>query len=150
LRKVGRNENCPCGSGKKYKNCCLKKKEAQDLESSHKNVVSDELSNEKREPAQLGGLSAQIQNIFGRGCHQLERNEYELAAKSFTSVLRIDQNHYQALTGLGRCLLELGRQEEARRCFQKALEIKPDYAQARLNLDFIPQSTRHPQTKQSL
>ena len=21
-RKVGRNEPCPCGSGKKYKNCC--------------------------------------------------------------------------------------------------------------------------------
>ena len=24
-RKIGRNEPCPCGSGKKYKNCCLKK-----------------------------------------------------------------------------------------------------------------------------
>ncbi len=23
--KVGRNENCPCGTGKKYKNCCLDK-----------------------------------------------------------------------------------------------------------------------------
>ena len=23
--KVGRNEPCPCGSGKKYKNCCLNK-----------------------------------------------------------------------------------------------------------------------------
>ena len=22
-RKVGRNELCPCGSGKKYKNCCM-------------------------------------------------------------------------------------------------------------------------------
>ncbi len=25
-RKIGRNEPCPCGSGKKYKRCCLKKK----------------------------------------------------------------------------------------------------------------------------
>ena len=23
-RKIGRNEQCPCGSGKKYKNCCIK------------------------------------------------------------------------------------------------------------------------------
>jgi uncharacterized protein YecA (UPF0149 family) len=23
-KKVGRNEKCPCGSGKKYKKCCLK------------------------------------------------------------------------------------------------------------------------------
>lgn len=22
--KIGRNEKCPCGSGKKYKHCCLK------------------------------------------------------------------------------------------------------------------------------
>ena len=25
LKKIGRNKPCPCGSGKKYKNCCLKK-----------------------------------------------------------------------------------------------------------------------------
>ncbi len=24
-RKIGRNETCPCGSGKKYKRCCMKK-----------------------------------------------------------------------------------------------------------------------------
>ena len=23
--KIGRNELCPCGSGKKYKKCCIKK-----------------------------------------------------------------------------------------------------------------------------
>lgn len=22
-KKIGRNDNCSCGSGKKYKNCCL-------------------------------------------------------------------------------------------------------------------------------
>jgi hypothetical protein len=22
-KKIGRNESCPCGSGKKYKQCCL-------------------------------------------------------------------------------------------------------------------------------
>lgn len=28
LAKVGRNDPCPCGSGKKYKHCCLRNKEA--------------------------------------------------------------------------------------------------------------------------
>ncbi|MDI7259659.1 MAG: preprotein translocase subunit SecA [Thermodesulfobacteriota bacterium] len=28
-RKVGRNDPCPCGSGKKYKRCCLPKEEAR-------------------------------------------------------------------------------------------------------------------------
>ncbi len=28
LLKVGRNDPCPCGSGEKYKNCCIQKGEA--------------------------------------------------------------------------------------------------------------------------
>lgn len=24
-KKIGRNEPCPCGSGKKFKNCCMRK-----------------------------------------------------------------------------------------------------------------------------
>ncbi len=26
-KEVGRNDPCPCGSGKKYKQCCMKKNE---------------------------------------------------------------------------------------------------------------------------
>lgn len=29
--KIGRNEPCPCGSGKKYKKCCLNKTDEQRL-----------------------------------------------------------------------------------------------------------------------
>jgi uncharacterized protein YchJ len=29
--KVGRNEPCPCGSGKKFKKCCLNKRQAGGL-----------------------------------------------------------------------------------------------------------------------
>lgn len=32
-QKVGRNEPCPCGSGKKYKQCCLKETQGQALPS---------------------------------------------------------------------------------------------------------------------
>ena len=28
MAKIGRNEPCPCGSGKKYKHCCLQQQEA--------------------------------------------------------------------------------------------------------------------------
>jgi len=28
MAKIGRNERCPCGSGKKYKHCCLQEDEA--------------------------------------------------------------------------------------------------------------------------
>ena len=32
-RPVGRNEPCPCGSGRKYKHCCLDKDEAKAREA---------------------------------------------------------------------------------------------------------------------
>lgn len=31
MAKVGRNDRCPCGSGKKYKKCCLAANEAAEL-----------------------------------------------------------------------------------------------------------------------
>ena len=34
MNKVGRNESCPCGSGKKYKHCCLGKEPPQRVVSA--------------------------------------------------------------------------------------------------------------------
>lgn len=33
MKKVGRNDPCPCGSGKKYKKCCEKKSAMQKRET---------------------------------------------------------------------------------------------------------------------
>ncbi len=38
MRKIGRNDPCPCGSGKKYKRCCLEKDEANRVTP----IVSDD------------------------------------------------------------------------------------------------------------
>lgn len=34
MAKPGRNDHCPCGSGKKYKKCCLAKDEAAEREAA--------------------------------------------------------------------------------------------------------------------
>ena len=36
--KIGRNDMCPCGSGKKYKNCCMKTGEYEGLEEFKKQM----------------------------------------------------------------------------------------------------------------
>jgi len=44
--KIGRNDPCPCGSGKKYKKCCLIKEEKRQAESLTRHILmrrSDEL-----------------------------------------------------------------------------------------------------------
>ena len=34
--KVGRNDPCPCGSGKKYKNCCMQKQQPRTIYGGRK------------------------------------------------------------------------------------------------------------------
>lgn len=131
LNKVGRNDLCPCGSGKKYKKCCMAKNEASEAEPDVSQEPPAEQPGRHFPPAR----AAEIENVFKRAMNQLDRNEFEQAAKTFRSALRLDPKNYKALTGMGRCLKELGRRDEARQCFQKALEINPGYAQARLNLE---------------
>ena len=90
---------------------------------------------ERTERHHSGPRAAEIENVYHRAVNYLEKNEFDRAARAFRSVLLLDPAHYKALTGLGRCLAEIGMYEEARKCFKKALEIKPDYAQARINLE---------------
>jgi tetratricopeptide (TPR) repeat protein len=59
--KLGRNSPCPCGSGKKYKKCCLNKDEANRLaenRSGHVDEVDilDELSNRVPDLVRAGRL----------------------------------------------------------------------------------------------
>lgn len=35
-QKIGRNDPCPCGSGKKYKSCCQQKKASSLKQRNHK------------------------------------------------------------------------------------------------------------------
>jgi hypothetical protein len=40
MRKIGRNESCHCGSGQKYKRCCLEEDCEQALEQSRKRFIN--------------------------------------------------------------------------------------------------------------
>ena len=48
MGKIGRNDTCPCGSGKKYKKCCLNSHQGNDkiIQGYRKDVIAlDNLSN---------------------------------------------------------------------------------------------------------
>ncbi len=113
----------------------MRKDEEQAAASHAETDTSQTPSDEHIERRYPPARAAEIENAFQRAINHLDRNDFDQAARAFRSVLRLDPKHYKALTGLGRCLVELGMPEEARKCFEKALEINPDYAQARVNLE---------------
>ena len=57
--KIGRNEPCPCGSGKKYKKCCLSKHE-----EIKKSIPADQLKEIEERQKQRERLEKEIQKGF--------------------------------------------------------------------------------------
>ena len=41
MKKIGRNDPCPCGSGKKYKHCCLGRSNETDRNSINQQVMKE-------------------------------------------------------------------------------------------------------------
>jgi len=48
---VGRNEACPCGSGRKYKKCCLGQKASVAFTPAHREAALDKLAEFSLRPA---------------------------------------------------------------------------------------------------
>jgi hypothetical protein len=50
VSKIGRNDPCPCGSGRKYKKCCLEKDEAAAREAARPEPTRSETRTQRDEP----------------------------------------------------------------------------------------------------
>lgn len=84
MAKIGRNEKCPCGSGRKYKNCCMAK-------DSAKVIIKSELDRYQVAEKQLGTLivnyarseqnetdfEAAIEKFFGGELSEIDINNTE-------------------------------------------------------------------------
>lgn len=80
--KIGRNDPCPCGSGKKYKQCCLskqypalpgKRKFKATLISSKAPAVVEEST---EQPPVIPEGPDLIQRAYGNMLHNLTEDEY--------------------------------------------------------------------------
>ncbi|MFO7840323.1 MAG: SEC-C metal-binding domain-containing protein [Desulfosalsimonadaceae bacterium] len=74
--KIGRNDPCPCGSGKKYKKCCLGK---QELEAT--NVVQSDFGRQKlrrTEGELIARLKDYARELFGEGWIEEAWDEFVL------------------------------------------------------------------------
>jgi len=144
-RKIGRNEACPCGSGKKYKKCC------QQTEKQANHPVLSPLVIKKLQSAiglhQQGELSAaksiyeevlEIDSINADALHYLGLIYYQ-TGDSQTAVTFISKAIHLTPTSLMHCnlgaaLQAQGRHNLAIEHYQTAITLQPDYAEAYNNL----------------
>ena len=80
MATIGRNDPCPCGSGKKYKKCCEAKEQAAEfaaLEKRHAQALKAAESAKKTEAAKPGGPPANPAKPAGpRGLPEHRRNVF--------------------------------------------------------------------------
>ena len=107
--KPGRNDPCPCGSGRKYKACCL-------------------------HAAAAAGAAAGARRHYADGTSLLGRGRMEEAVTSFRRALSLQPDFFEALVDLGNALNQLRRPQEALGCFRRALALRPGIVPLRMNI----------------
>lgn len=84
-KKVGRNDPCPCGSGKKYKNCCMKKEQEQTAAKytpSGKRKFKAKVLKVEDKSLDVFGRSATIQQAPGKS-DTLEKLKFRMTQSDF-------------------------------------------------------------------
>jgi protein O-GlcNAc transferase len=144
---TGRNDPCPCGSGKKYKKCCQQKTEAAAPRATLSAATpspaecnqlaslfhSGELARvESRARILLAQYpeSGFVWNVLGASLGMQGKDS--LAA--FQKAVRYLPRDADAQSNLGNALANHGRYEEAEEWYRRALAIKPTFASAYVNL----------------
>ena len=64
-----------------------------------------------------------VELLVGLGYARLARDEFAWARRAFADALGVDDEHEDALAGLGEVLLKFGRRDEALATFRRTLEL---------------------------
>ena len=110
MPKIGRNDPCPCASGKKYKHCCLDKDRAADLSAAVRQRVA------LQESQALDVASNAVVDLVHGG--RLE--EAEQAAREL--LVRYPEVH-DGYDRLGMVHEARGQFREAADCYRKVIEF---------------------------
>ena len=149
MARPGRNDRCPCGSGKKYKACCLPRDEAAERDR----LAAEQAGREARAEARREALREERDAIaadFAASADLRDLDETVDAALRFveegkleeleTAARHILDRHPDIPDGwefLGHVHDKRGENEEAVACYRRVLEIvgrAPD--------DFDPEYTQ--------
>lgn len=142
--KIGRNEPCFCGSGKKFKKCCGKASPAQpkpdhDISASLETAWSLCLAGRFNQAENIYKDILEVEPENTVALHYLgviayQRGNSDSALKLFEKAIAINPLEPSIHNDLGNLLYKTKRLTEAADSYKKALTLNPGFAQAHYNL----------------
>jgi tetratricopeptide (TPR) repeat protein len=115
--RVGRNDPCPCGSGKKYKHCCQAKQSAS-------------ASPAGANPRPPQAIKQRLRELFLAAKEHWDAGRLADAIPLFREIARLDPNSPQAHHDHGIANLRCGRLEEATDSLKRAVDLRPGFESA--------------------
>src|SRR5271155_3117590 len=149
MKKIGRNDPCPCGSGKQYKKCCIQSEGVQATggQSIPATIHTAMMHHQSGRLPQAEACCRQILkmtpnhpdalHLLGLIAYQVGKNE--IAAELINRAINIKSSNSDYHLNLGNALQAQGKLEEAVAAYHKALWIEPDFADAHNNLGTVLQ-----------
>ena len=93
-KNIGRNDPCPCGSGKKFKQCC------QNKENNNSEATKNR-------------LLESIPDLFAKALSAVDKADTDRAKELYAQILEINPKHIKSLHNLGSLEQNLGNHQEA-------------------------------------
>lgn len=148
MTAIGRNDPCPCGSGSKYKHCCMRHRAfpAHDMRSrSRWPTIAMEIATKHCRAGRLqqaeGVLRVVLEEfpdypaaLYMLGTVLLEAQETDSAIAFLQRAVRVDSANPACHSNLGLAYMAVGLLNDAIGCWQSALQIDGDFAEAHNNL----------------
>lgn len=117
IGKIGRNDPCACGSGKKHKNCCGSKSDSQALSSRTSKMA--------------------IQTLLHGALLLHQRGQLAQAEANCQQILMVEPLQAEALHLLGLISHQLGKRDAAVDLIRRAAHARPGDQNFRYNLGYV-------------
>jgi len=106
MGKIGRNDSCPCGSGKKYKKCCLNR--SQNVSEARPDYYADIIA--------LDELSNSINSL-------LEKSDFKKALAACRHLLKKYPEQIDGISRFAQVYEAMGERVKAAEYYRKSAEF---------------------------
>jgi len=157
--KIGRNDPCPCGSGKKFKQCCeqtgakfnympnpMAQKQSASSNLNPQQALQSAMAH--HQTGNLGPAESLYKQVLQATPNQpdalhllglvaKQKGDLKTAAQLMRKALNYNPNYVEAYVNLGATLQEQEQFEASADCYRKAIALRPNYAEVHSNLGVV-------------
>jgi len=119
--KIGRNDTCPCGSGNKYKRCCLELDQRAERDAHA--AVAAALATEQAEDDDFGEWSDELETASNAVVDLIEADELDQAEQAAHALIANYPEVHDGYDRLGMVYEARGEPKKAAGCYRKVIEF---------------------------